>query len=634
MTYAATTRLTASRLSLAAVTARAPAFLLGLAPAPLLAVNGGYFPSSWGWSALALAWFGILGATFARVTRPTVLQLAFLSSLVLLAAWTAASLVWSTSGTETMFEVERTLVYVAGAVAVIAFVRGEDVGALLSGVLLAIVAICAYALATRLFPTGTPYQAAGGVRLSTPIGYWNGLGLLGVMGALLGAGLASRAASVAGRAAAAAAIPLVVLTQYFTLSRGAWIALFTGTAFLVVCGAGRVRIVTTLLPVVALTALVVWQASTKSALVSSGVTRAAASHDGHALLPTLVVAIAGSAAWVALLGLVTARVRIPVLAVRAAGAVMLAVAAAVLVATFVHYGSPWSLAQRGYDSFRGNTHAVLGDQTGRLFSLNNNGRIAAWKVAWHGFETQPVGGLGAGTFGEYWTQHRQITMNIQDAHNLYVETLFELGVVGLVFVAGLILIPFAGLLRARRTPAVGALAALVAFAVASFADWHWELAGVTLCAVLCGGAALAVRREPGGPGRWSLVPLVAAMALLVLSLGGVAERLALSSSAHAANSGHFARAATDARRARWLAPWSADAWKALGLAQRLSGDRRAAVASYRKAASLDPYGEDRWLDLAVVATGRTRSAALARAHALNPLDSRVPALADALEAPQ
>jgi hypothetical protein len=86
-----------------------------------------------------------------------------------------------------------------------------------------------------------------------------------------------------------------------------------------------------------------------------------------------------------------------------------------------------------------------------------------------------------------------------DAHSLYVETLAELGVVGL----GLLLLFLGGvawgLVRLHRLDAgaaAGLAAALAAWAIHAGLDWDWEMPALTLMALLLGAAALAWSEEP------------------------------------------------------------------------------------------------------------------------------------------
>src|SRR4029450_11902162 len=103
-------------------------------------------------------------------------DLLFLGALLALLAWVALSTVWSASVTSTVLEVERTLVYVLAAFALLLLVRRAAVAYVLGGLLAGIVVSCGGGLATRLFPErlGVADDFAG-IRLFEPVGYWNGL---------------------------------------------------------------------------------------------------------------------------------------------------------------------------------------------------------------------------------------------------------------------------------------------------------------------------------------------------------------------------------------------------------------------------------------------------------------------------
>jgi O-antigen ligase len=68
---------------------------------------------------------------------------------------------------------------------------------------------------------------------------------------------------------------------------------------------------------------------------------------------------------------------------------------------------------------------------GRFFNTTTNSRTEYWRVAVGDFLRHPIAGSGAGTFVREWYAHRRIRVDVQDAHSLYLETLAELGLVGL-----------------------------------------------------------------------------------------------------------------------------------------------------------------------------------------------------------
>ena len=72
------------------------------------APSGSYFPSSWGWGSLAFLWAAAIGLLVQRRVTLGALEVAYLGAWLVLLVWTAASLLWSPTTTQTMYEVERT----------------------------------------------------------------------------------------------------------------------------------------------------------------------------------------------------------------------------------------------------------------------------------------------------------------------------------------------------------------------------------------------------------------------------------------------------------------------------------------------------------------------------------------------
>lgn len=228
----------AARLDEAATAGVALVTVAGLA-----AASGGDYPASWGWAALGLLWVGGL----ALVLRPRIevgrLQLVQLAGIAGLTAWTLASTAWSVSAAQPVDETTRTLVYLAAAIACLGCRRGNGRFILL-GVWLAIALVCLYSLGTRLLPDrlGLSNDSFAAGRLYAPIGYWNGLGIFATMGLLVGLGLASRGRSGVLRTAAAASLPVMAATLYFTFSRGAMLALAVGLVVAVAADPRRLQL--------------------------------------------------------------------------------------------------------------------------------------------------------------------------------------------------------------------------------------------------------------------------------------------------------------------------------------------------------------------------------------------------------
>jgi O-Antigen ligase len=594
---------------------------LGVGTAALAAAQATYFPSAWNWAALGLAWAAGLALAFASRIELSRAELALLGALGALAIWIALSLAWSPSTPETVDEVQRVLVYVTGAAAFLLLARRTTVALLIAALLTAVTGVCAYALATRLFPRELSADVFGGYRLSTPVGYWNGLGLLAAFGVLLALGLAASERHAVERALAAAALPVLLCTLYFTFSRGAWVALAVGGLLAIALDPRRLRLVTTALALAVTAGLAIWLASRSTSLTHRGSTLDAAAHEGHRLAAWIGVLAALAAATAIVLHVAERRIRVPASVRRAYASALSVLAAAGLVAALAAGGGPVHLAKRGYNDFTSSL-APSTNLNERLFSLSSHGRTELWHAAWRQFEAHPVGGGGAGGFEQYWNRNRPSIQTVKDAHSVYLETLAELGIPGLLLLVAVLALPFAGV-RARGQPLVPvALGAYGALLVHFAYDWDWELPAVTLTGLFCGLAALVAAR-----GESRTVVLATRSRAIMLSAVGICAafafvaligNIAISRAQSAVNARHYAKAESNARRAASWAPWSARAWLLVGQAEAGQGGTQAAVTSLRHAVANDPRNYRYWLGLAAVAQGTERVRALEQAFRLNP----------------
>jgi hypothetical protein len=111
-----------------------------------------------------------------------------------------------------------------------------------------------------------------------------------------------------------------------------------------------------------------------------------------------------------------------------------------------------------------------------------------WHVAWHVGRQHPIAGLGAGTFDLAWGAFGDLGRwgGVADAHSLYLETFAELGVVGLVLLAGLAAPVIAAASRsALSTRETAALGGAVTYFVHAGLDFDWEMPAVTVAGVAC-----------------------------------------------------------------------------------------------------------------------------------------------------
>jgi O-antigen ligase len=607
----------------------APPLTAFAAVAGLAAADGGYFPTAWGWAALGFLLLG--GSAFLISDRPALgrLDVALVAALTGYAAWVGLSTLWSPSAAQPLLELERSLVYAMAALALLLVTTREEAGGLLIGTWAAIVAVALYGLATRLVPDRLgEYPPPDGYQLAEPLGYWNALGALVGIGAVLAFGLAALAADDRLRIAAAASLPVLAAALYFTFSRGSWLAVALAFGVLVVIAPARLRLLALGTALAVAPAAAVLACSRSTALTLEGATLGDAAHDGHRislLLAFLVLLEAGVlVAWL--------RAERSVIVGRrgrlAFAAALLVAGVFVLSTVFARTGSPVRLAERASDAFTSPLPATGGDLNRRLLSFSGNGRSDYWRVAWKEVESDPLLGTGAGGYERVWLRERPTAFYARDAHNLYLEALAELGPLGLALLLGAVAIPFVALLQVRREPlAPVAGAAFAAFLVHAAVDWDWEMPAVTIAALCCGLALVAWAR-PEAAGR-RLVPAARLAAVAPLAAVTVfvfvmhAGNTALARSETSLEHGELDRAADEARTARRWLPWSFEPWHRLAEAQLAAGDAPAARASLREAIDRDSRNWSLWYALAVASNGAERAEALGRAAALNPRSPEV-----------
>ena len=236
-----------------------------------------------------------------------------------------------------------------------------------------------------------------------------------------------------------------------------------------------------------------------------------------------------------------------------------------------------------------------------------------WPAALRQAGGAPVLGTGAGTFERAWLRERRTLQVAHDAHNLYLETLAELGPAGLALLLAALAVPFA-----VRSPAQAATGAYAAFLVHAALDWDWEQAALVLAALAAAATVLSSSRSRASP-----VPRAPALAATVLLAAVAAFALAgnalVARSAAAAGDADWEESERWARRATSAAPWAAVPWQRLATAQEASGRRAEARRSVLRALEHDPGDPELWVALARVSDGAERRAALERAARLNPL---------------
>jgi O-antigen ligase/polysaccharide polymerase Wzy-like membrane protein len=386
--------------------------------------QGGYFPTSWGWTSLAFLWIAGLTIVLRQTVEVSRAQAWFLSGWVALLGWIALSTVWTTDLAQTVLEVERTLVYVSAAAMFVLVCGRRSQRPLLGGLLCAIGAVSLFSLGTRLFPNVLRvYDRTATNRLAQPLGYWNGLSAFTALGAVLAFGFALHGRSPAVRAVAAALLVPLLATFYFTFGRAGWIALVAGFLVSIALDRRPLRALALLVALAPLLGLVVWLSSRRPGLTQAHSTLAGAAHDGQGLARQLLILALTAAAVSLAFWFVELRTTIPKWG-KAAFAVSLAVGVvAVAALAFNHYGGPVSLAQRAWGDFKAPPSRVA-NLNNRLASLSGNDRYQLWRIALDDARGHPWVGSGAGTYERYFLRHQPPNQGfVSDAHSLYLETL-------------------------------------------------------------------------------------------------------------------------------------------------------------------------------------------------------------------
>jgi hypothetical protein len=594
-----------------------------IAVVTLAASSGGYFATTWNWAMLTFAWTVAMVLILGRPERWTRIEIAAVCALLAFACWVGLSALWTIDVTQTVLELQRTLMIVAAVLVLLVVVRRGEHALVLGGVLAAIVAISTYSLATRLFPERLGYfDATAQYRLSTPLGYWNALGVFAVLGILLALAVLLESESVRAQCASAAAVVVLTVTVYYTYGRGPWLALIIGLGALLAFSRRRMRLLSVLLSLGPVVALALWTATRSDALTRRGASLARASHDGHLLsisllcLAALAAAVAYGRHWFAAHLPPPRKVQLTI------ATLVIGVALGLVLAGVVYAGGPVRVVQRAYDSFRGPPIDVSngGSLTSRLWSASSNGRLDYWSVSWREFKASPVGGGGAGSFTYYWPEHRPYNGQVMDAHGLYAETLGELGLVGLVLLVLALALPLVRLRALRKLPlGAGAIAVWLAFLVHAGVDWDWEMSVLPVTALIVILAPQSALRTPeSAPGRglqWAALALAAGLAVAALFF--LPGNLDIARAQSANDRQHFAAAAKDAKSAQRWAPWSSQPAYQRAFALDALGRRGEAVASARKGLSHSPNVWQLWALIVKDGKGRERQQAVVRLTVLN-----------------
>lgn len=670
------------------VAAAGPALVV-LTLALVLALSfrgGGYLfvqaaPLVLGWFVFLLFW-----VVFVRPSgRPTVPLLAALVALGLQTGWIGLSILWSVGPDLSWIALNYALLYLAvGVVLALTPVTRLELRVAAYGYLVVATVIAVYALLGKVLPDQLTHAHLY-ARLLAPVDYWNVLAVMLVMALPVALALAARRTAPALlRAASASAAVLLLITLFFTFSRGGFLAL--GVALIVFFAAARERLSALVSVVVtfgcaipalygvrhlatlfhSLTDLRGLEAAGE--LAQGTATAALRTSQGHELGIAVLVALAAAFGLQLVVATLHRRLELRPVVVRRVGIAALAVVVLMAIGAPLVYmernGGVTTWVSQRYQEFVQGSPAEQGDSADRLMVVSSNGRIELYRTVLRQLPDSRLLGTGAGTFAFTNYRYRDTVVVVKHAHSQWFNALSELGYPGLalfvVFVLGLAVAMVWRLVRLRRDPERGLLAAGAAAAFAFLfhisGDWDWDMAAITigffiLALVVCmyrGAEAVGPGSpiEPGGPLEatgpdaaraapeerrlpWPATVFLAG-ALLLACVSWLLPWLSARAEddAHLALiDGRYAAAADHATRARALNPLAIDPLVTLSIAQQNRGLMSQAADALQTAIDMQPANW--WLHhqmgLLHVKAGRNDLAAaqFVRALQLNPLEPRV-----------
>ncbi len=483
--------------------------------------GGGYDLIVRSHAAVVVWWIVLIGAAWGvlpagRTSRAGWLALALLAALV---GWSAIAVTWSASSERSLEEVSRLACYL-GVLVLAVMTYGDRRGALrhaVAAVAGAAVVVVSIALLSRLRPglfagsqTTAAFLPGAHARLSWPLNYWNALAALIALGVPLLLAIATSARTLLAQAAAAAAIPMFALCGYLTFSRGGAIATAVALAAFLALAPDRIPKLATSLVCAAGSVALIAGAIHRHA-VEQGLTGPAAAHQGATLLVALILVCAGVALAQVGIGLAVRHGTLPrLLQISPSNARLLLIAAVcVFLLAALALGAPARLAHAWHAFKQPNATALHQQTLARYGALSGNGRYTYWKTAVDAMPGHWLKGWGPGAFQFVWLPRAPFDSYIRNAHSVYIETLTEVGVVGLLLLVSFFLALLGAAVRrvitARfeaRAFAAAVTAACLAFMVSAAFDWVWQMP-VLPVALLLLAAAVLIDGEPRDRGTGS-----------------------------------------------------------------------------------------------------------------------------------
>ncbi|HEY7076173.1 MAG TPA: O-antigen ligase family protein [Solirubrobacteraceae bacterium] len=571
------------------------------------------------------------------------------AAFALVAAFTAGSIAWSLAPADSWLQANAAFAYLAVLAGAVALARLVPQGwsAMLYGVALGALAICGWALLTKVFP-GALAPGEQFARLELPFEYWNSVALAAATGIvpLLWLG-ARRSGHAALNALAWPAIGLLVVCLLLAYSRGALLALAVGVAALLAIVPLRLRMVVVMAGTIVVVAPIVAWAFAQDGLTRDDaplLARADAGHQLGALLLLMVVALLVAGLAVGFLG---AQHQPSRRARRVAGGTLVVALALVpLVAAIALARAPGGIDGQVSKAWKRATNPAVPPPSNSPDRLKATASVRAryWREALDVHRLSPWVGTGAGSYKTVRLRFRHDRLTVQHAHSSVLQTLADLGWVGLGLSALGVLTWLTAAARAigltprdrglywdpERVGLAVLAAVVVTIAAHATIDWTWSVPGNAVPALLCAGwvagrgplrartaaapapaeeprrwyaPSAGLRRFPGAallrrrpPARVAAIAAVAALALTAAwaALQPVRSASAQGAALAAAARNDEAGALAAAQAAQRQNPLDPGALAALAAIELRAGNQAAAQRDYERAVRLAPADPETW----------------------------------------
>lgn len=430
-----------------------------------------------------------------REDHPIDWSLDIMVPLAIMAAfwlWNVLSLLWSITPDLTWIEINRTGAYLAVLTLGIIAGRSGFSRPLASYLFLMLAgASAAYGLGPKVLPSVID-NLDDLARISVPLGYANAQGLMVALAFPLSLFFsASRKYHWALRCVSALIGPLLLVCLFFTISRGAMLALLFGLLIYFATVPLRLRsfglLLLDLLPAV----LISWWSAGQPSLMLNKADLALRMETAATLRLYIALALVFAAASLAKALIVAKYVTFPRPFAQALGAAIAALLAAALVGSGV-----WFVASQ--DDLGGYFKDTYGTFTmgkpsqpgaARLLEMGSSGRWMLWQEAIDNWEENELTGTGAQSFPLVHLMRRESGVSyVKQPHGFPFRLITELGVAGFMLGVSFIMVSLTVCMRIvfripdrwDRALAGTLVSMLVIYLIHTSFDWDWNMMALTM----------------------------------------------------------------------------------------------------------------------------------------------------------